>query len=352
MNNSQFDTEACNAMGGALSSASHPKPLISVLVAAYNTERYLRRCIESLLNQTYPNCQIVIVDDCSPDGAGQIAEEFAESDNRVSVVHHERNLGLSAARNSGLEHASGDLVTFVDSDDWVEPDYLEYLYGVLTSTGADIAMSRNFFTSRFRKQVEHDEISAITPEDMLCDIFYNRIHVGVWNRLYRRDVIGDRRFRLDAKTGEGMQFNTQVVPGASRVGVGLRRVYTYNVDNENSATKKPNIEKQALGSVATMDIIRGELSGGSERLEDAIEYQYFTTALYALSHIIRAGATLEYGDFYRRLREYLRATAPKTLRMEVSWKQRAKSLLVWASPALETRLAVLWRYKLGHKQRV
>lgn len=352
MSNFQFDTGVSDAMKETSSSVSYSEPLISVLVAVYNTERYLRRCLESLLHQTYPNYQIIIVDDCSPDGAGSIADEYAKSSDRVSVVHHAFNRGLSAARNSGLECVEGELITFIDSDDWVEPDYLEYLYGVLNSTGADIAMSRSFFTSRFREQVGRDEIERISPEDMLCDIFYNRIHEGVWNRLYRRDAIGDCRFRLDAKTGEGMQFNTQVIPRASRVGVGLRRVYTYNVDNENSATKKPNIEKQALGSVATMDIIKAELSGRSERLDDAIEYQYFTTALYALGHIIRSDATHEYTDFYRRMRKYLRAAAPKTLRMEVNWRQRAKSLLVWASPVLETKLAVLWRYKLGHKQRV
>lgn len=328
------------------------QPLISVLVAVYNTKPFLRRCVDSLLCQTYENFEIVIVDDCSPDGAGELADSLARADERISVVHHEQNRGLSGARNTGLEHAKGDLVTFIDSDDWVEPDYLSYLFSMMEATDADIAMSRNFYTSRFRKQVQVDEIETITPEDMLCDIFYNRIHEGVWNRLYRKAVIGDRRFRLDAKTGEGMQFNSQVVPHASRIGVGLRRVYTYNVDNGGSATKNPNVEKQAFGSVATMDIIKSELSGRSKRLDDAIEYQYFTTALYALGHLVRAHATKEHREFYRRLKGYVRSTAPKTLCMEVSVKQKIKSALVWASPALETRASILWRYGLGRKQRV
>lgn len=328
------------------------EPAISVLVAVYNTRPYLERCIESLLNQTYRNFEIIVVDDCSPDGAGELADALSRGDRRITVVHHDRNQGLSGARNTGLDHAKGDLITFIDSDDWVEPDYLAYLYSVMKTTDADVSLSRNFFTSRLREQIARDEVATITPEDMLCDILYNRIHVGVWNRLYRKSVIGDRRFRPDAKTGEGMQFNTQVIPHAGIIGTGLRRVYTYNVDNEGSATKRPNVEKQAYGSVATMDIIRYELSGRSRRLDDAIEYQYFTTALYALGHLVRAGAVSEHTEFYRQLVRYVRSAAPKTIRMEINGRQKLKSLLVWLSPSLETRASILWRYGLGRKQRV
>lgn len=339
-------------MGDGAGVSSVGRPLISVLVAVYNTEPYLERCVESLLCQTYPNFEIIVVDDCSTDGAGELADKLARGDGRVSVIHHERNEGLSAARNTGIEHARGDLITFIDSDDWVEPDYLAYLFHVMEVTGADIALSRNFFTSHFRKQVPRDEIRAITAEDMLCDIFYNRIHEGVWNRLYRRSIIGEKRFRLDAKTGEGMQFNSQVVPRASKIGIGLKRIYTYNVDNNDSATKKPNVEKQAIGSVATMNIIKSELAGRSVRLDEAIEYQYFTTALYAMSHLIRAHAVGEYRDFYRFLKRYTRAAAGKTFRMEVTWRQRLKSALVLLSPTLETKASIVWRYGLGRKQRV
>ena len=159
---------------------------------------------------------------------------------------------------------------------------------------------------------------------MLCDLLYNRIHVGVWNRMYKKSLIGNSRFRLDSLTGEGMQFNTQVVPKASKVGMGLRRVYTYNVDNETSATKKPNVRKQAYGAVATMDMIREGLKPRSKRLDDAVEYQYFTTALYALTHLIRAKAVSENRDFYKKLVRYTRSTALKTLSMETSTTQKIK----------------------------
>lgn len=328
------------------------QPLVSVLLPAYCVEAYLERCVKSITAQTYCNLEIIIVDDASPDKSGDIAEQLASQDQRITVIHHKTNQGLSGARNSGLDHATGDFITFVDSDDWVEPDYVNYLMDIMRKTDADIVMCPNFFTSRYRKQNEDDSISVISPEDMLCDIMYNRIHVGVWNRLYKRSVIGNKRFRMDALTGEGMQFNTQVIPCAHSIGVGHRRIYTYNVDNNTSATKQPNIERQAYGSVATLDIIKDTLQPRDRRLDDAVEYQYFTTSLYALIHLVRAHALKQNRTFVQKLIRNVRHIAPRTFTMEISMKQRAKSLLAWVSPLLTVRFAIFWRYVLGRKQRV
>ena len=331
---------------------SRSEPLVSVLVAAYNVERYIEHCVETIMQQTYQNLEIIIVDDCSPDSSGQIADKLALRDSRIRVFHHSQNMGLSGARNTGLDNVTGDYITFIDSDDWIEPDYVEYLMKIMQSTDGDIAFSRNFFTSRFHEQISEDHISVITSEDMLCDILYNKIHVGVWNRLYRKTLIGDSRFRPDALTGEGLQFNTQVIPRAKQIGMGLRRIYTYNVANNGSATKKPNVEKQAYGGIATMDMIKNNLKPRSCRLDNAVEYQYFSTALYALIHLIRAGAISDNRVFYRKLVRYTRNTALKTLAMEINTSQKAKSLMVAVSPTLTVRFAIFWRYCLGRKQKV
>ena len=328
-------------------------PLVSILLAAYNVGPYLERCVRSLQCQTYPNIEIIIVDDCSPDECGEQADRFAREDSRIHVVHHSFNTGLSGARNTGIEHSKGQFITFVDGDDWVEPDYVAYLMDIQMRTNSDIVMCRNFFTSRLHEQIKEDAITAITSDDMLCDILYNRIHEGVWNKLYRRSLIDGLRFRSDCLTGEGMQFNCQVVPRAQTVGVGLKRVYTYNVDNENSATKKPDIRKQAYGAMATVDIMRDEtLATANERVQTAMQYQYFTTALYALSHIVRAKAVASNVDFYRYLIRIIRELAPQTLLMEISNKQRLKSLLAWLSPLFTVEIAIMWRVRLGHRQRV
>lgn len=331
---------------------NNKKPLISVLLPAYNVEKYIAKCLETVINQTYKNIEIIIVDDCSPDSSGLIAEEFSKKDSRIKVIHHKENQGLSAARNTGIDNSNGEYITFIDSDDWVSKDYVEYLYKIITETESDIAMVKSFFTSRFTEQVKVDKIYSITPEDMLCDFLYNRIHVGVWNRLYKRTIIGDNRFRLESLTGEGMQFNTQIIPKAKKIGVGLKRVYTYNVDNDTSATKKPNLKKQSYGAVENLDYIKKNLVPRTERLDNAVEYQYFTTSLYALTHIVRCNAKSENQEFYDYLVNYCKRASLKTLKMEINFKQKLKSICTFISPVLTVKLAIFWRYKLSQKQRV
>lgn len=327
------------------------KPLVSIIIPAYQAELYIERCVRSLMEQTYRNLEIIVVDDCSTDTTGTIVEGLALEDSRISVFHHKNNQGYSGARNTGLNHANGEYFTFVDSDDWVEPDYIAYLMNIIDTTHADIALSRNFYTSRYRKQIDHDSISITSPEEFLLEIFYNRIHVGIWNRMYKRSVIGNTYFDLEAIAGEDMLFNVQVVPNAHAIGVGLRRIYTYNVDNNMSATKKPDVKKQAYGAVHTMDIIKRVLVPRNKRLDNALEYQYFTTVLYGLTHLVRANAVSNNIAYYNDLVRYLRQTAPKTFQMEINYKQKIKSLAVWISPYITVKLAIFWRYGLNVKKR-
>ena len=110
------------------------KPLISVIVPVYNVEEYLPKCLESIINQTYKNLEIILVDDGSTDNSGIICEDYAEKDKRIKVVH-QTNLGISAARNAGLDLCSGDYITFVDSDDYIECDEIEVLVDQIVPNG-------------------------------------------------------------------------------------------------------------------------------------------------------------------------------------------------------------------------
>lgn len=326
-------------------------PLISIIIPAYNVELYLKRCLNSIMNQTYNNLEIIVINDGSLDHTSDIADAFAAKDARINVIH-QQNKGYSGARNAGLENCHGEYITFVDADDWVEPDYVEYLYKLITKFDADISMSRNFFTTRYRTQITNDCFSSISPDEMLCDIFYNRIHVGVWNRMYRAKLISGRRFRLESKTGEGMQFNTQVLPEANCIAVGLKRIYTYNVDNDLSATKKPNIEKQSIGAIENMDYIKAHLIPRSKEVDNALEYQYLTTSVYSIEHLIRANGINENRSFYLSLIKTCRKLACQSLTWKLSKKQLLKSIIVILSPFFTAYCAVVWRYKFGKKQRV
>ena len=112
--------------------------IVSIIIPIYKVELYLERCIQSVLMQTYHNLEIILVDDGSPDLCGEICEDFAQKDSRVRV-YHKQNGGLSDARNYGVEQAHGTYITFIDADDYVAPDYVEYLVGLLVKFDADIS---------------------------------------------------------------------------------------------------------------------------------------------------------------------------------------------------------------------
>ena len=113
-------------------------PLISVIVPVYKVEQYLHRCVNSIMNQTYKNLEIILVDDGSPDKCGEMCDEFAKKDSRIRVFHKE-NGGQSSARNLGLDNMTGEYVGFVDSDDWIEPNMYEHLYELILQNNAQIA---------------------------------------------------------------------------------------------------------------------------------------------------------------------------------------------------------------------
>lgn len=138
-------------------------PLVSIIVPVYNVEKYLKKCIQSIINQTYKNLEIILVDDGSSDNSGKICDEFAQKDNRIKVIH-KTNGGLSDARNAGLDVMSGEWVSFIDSDDFVSPYYIENLYYLAFLNGSDIAINSY---KRFKDKSEDFIFKKITDEDIL-----------------------------------------------------------------------------------------------------------------------------------------------------------------------------------------
>ena len=141
-------------------------PKISVVVPVYRVEKYLNRCVDSILNQTFSDFELILVDDGSPDNSGKICDEYALKDNRVVVIHKE-NGGLSSARNSGLEVASGKYVTFIDSDDWVHNRYLEIMYNAINDNGVSVSMCRYRSTDKFEiKESVKTDFKVMSPSDI------------------------------------------------------------------------------------------------------------------------------------------------------------------------------------------
>lgn len=176
-------------------------PLISIIVPIYKVEKYLRKCIESILNQTYENLEIILVDDGSPDNCSEICEEYAKKDNRIVVIHQE-NGGLSKARNTGLEIAKGEYIGFVDSDDYIASDMYETLYREIKENDAQMSICRfyivdedgNFLHDSIKINIEEDIKILDKCEAMKEMLIDKNIRGYVWTKLFKKECFENLKF--------------------------------------------------------------------------------------------------------------------------------------------------------------
>lgn len=187
------------------------EPKVSIIVPVYNVGPYLGRCIDSLMNQTYRNLDIILVDDGSTDGSGKLCEEFAEKDARIRVFH-QKNSGVSTARNLGLEKAVGDFIGFVDSDDWVDEDMYSSLVNLAETNGADIAICGYYVNNdadpSVNLQAPPQTLSQETAIERCLDTNYYSMGASIWNKLFKKNIIQDHllRFNGNLVIGEDMLF--------------------------------------------------------------------------------------------------------------------------------------------------
>ena len=192
---------------------------ITVIVPVYNVENYLNKCLDSLINQTYKNLEIIVINDGSTDNSGEICQEYAQKDNRIIYVEQE-NGGLSDARNAGLERMTGSYVTFVDSDDWVEPDYVEVLHNKLIGYQADIAIG-NYYSYNEDEAMYYFHVNSESYYEKLYDnisIFENLYDakqmksfslISAWGKLYKSELFDYIRFDK-GKLGEDGYINQKL----------------------------------------------------------------------------------------------------------------------------------------------
>ncbi len=215
--------------------------MISIIVPVYKVEPYLRQCVDSILNQTYRNIEVLLIDDGSPDKCGEICDEYERKDKRVRVFHTE-NRGLSAARNLGLKEAVGDYIGFVDSDDWIEPDMYECLIGELKKYEADIVIGGSISTYEsdekgVKKKVDHTVYQSTESLEALLD---REINDQVWNKLYRAELVKQICFP-EGRNYEDIATLYKVFILAKRTVVVPKYLY-YHRQRKNSISKMNTAE--------------------------------------------------------------------------------------------------------------
>lgn len=197
--------------------------LISIIVPVYNVEMYLTACVESLLMQTYKNLEIILVDDGSSDNSGKICDELQLKDKRIKVVHR-KNSGVSATRNYGIKISTGKYITFVDSDDYVDIDYLKVLYSNAVKFNADLSICGFVKTTKKNNMLDRNNNQYfIESKDMLNHIFDNGFFQGyIWCKLYKKDIISNIKFDSKVKVCEDLLFVIDYLNNSCSV------VYTYD----------------------------------------------------------------------------------------------------------------------------
>ena len=172
------------------------RPPVSIVIPVYNVSRYLPQCLESVLSQTYQNIEVLIVDDGSTDGSGSICDRFAERDPRIRVIHTDNRV-LSAARNLGLESISGAFISFIDSDDWIEPNTVETLVKAALQTKADVVTMKacmEYVGKTSYPQVVKKRSHVYRGGDILAAYAEGLLGNAAWNKLYRAECFRDLRF--------------------------------------------------------------------------------------------------------------------------------------------------------------
>lgn len=202
--------------------------LISVIVPIYKVEQYLDCCIRSIVEQTYVNLEIILVDDGSPDDCPAMCDAWAAKDSRIKVIHKE-NGGLSDARNAGLAMASGELISFIDSDDWIEPTFYEKLWEVMQTSGAEIAACATNYVAESGK-VLRVRMAAQGPVGRIDAlrrlVMEDGVYQTVWNMLYRREVVEGMTFEK-GKYNEDEFWTYRVLDRIERLATVSAPLYNY-----------------------------------------------------------------------------------------------------------------------------
>jgi glycosyltransferase involved in cell wall biosynthesis len=284
--------------------------LISVIVPIYKVQDYLDECIESIINQTYSNIEVILVDDGSPDRCPQMCDEWAKRDSRIRVIH-KKNGGLSSARNAGLDVAKGEYISFVDSDDFICKDALENLYNRIKDdksigiTSGLIYRYQDGSINNFKDQWLCSKEIVIPSSEFLLETMSQKTSYTVWNKLYRRDVIGNTRFR-EGRNNEDTLFMYDLGKNIAILNVSMVEIpyyvyyYRYREDSICTTAKIP----LAIDILGNYELMMGDCKNTNSRLYDVLYFSYVRTLYHFVDSLLLNPVwyPLYFSEYQKKLR--------------------------------------------------
>lgn len=253
--------------------------VISIIIPVYRVEKYVAKCLESVIHQSYQNLEIIVIDDGSPDRAGEICDEYARMDSRIKVIH-QKNQGLSAARNRGIHEATGDYIGFVDSDDYVLPQMYESMLKAIQENDADICICDYIECNEGQEDIELKGIQGTESVQMITTkkekIKYSYLEkyvhaIVVWNKLYKREI-WDKFLMPEIKAYEDEAIMYQVLYEAKSIAYLHEELYVYLRRKSGSITSSDFSERRML----RLDVLQEKMNF----YRDKKEWEFFLEALF------------------------------------------------------------------------
>ena len=309
--------------------------LISVIVPVYNVEKYLNRCVDSIINQTYKNLEIILVDDGSPDNCGKICDEYAKKDKRIKVIHKE-NGGQSDARNKGIEIAKGKYVGFVDSDDWIDKNMYEILYKNITKYNCDLSTC-NFirtYQKNSREGNNEENIFEIYTQDEYIKKFFK---IGTqecvyypWNKLYKKKLLERNQYPVGL-TSEDVEGTFKYLLKCKQIVT--TKVIAYNYFYNNESTTKSKFSNKDLELLTIWDnvVLLAKDFGKKDYIDWAIlnRERINMTILYRMAkQLTLSEIEQKYGSQKKQLIKQLKIDKRKLLKSDIPLSRKVAIIIM------------------------
>lgn len=305
--------------------------LVSIIVPVYNVDKYIYRCVDSIVHQDYNALEIILVNDGSTDNSLEILKAVSDIDARIKIVD-QPNRGVSSARNAGLNVSTGKYLMFVDGDDYIEPHYVSYFVKLLRESNADMGVSYNSFGENYQNVENHE--SQITPLTAMKELYLNKINVAVWNKIYKRDYINKYKIKFNEEFwfAEGMTFNIEYIQRCKSIATCYALLY-HQVANPDSAVRKFRLESWHCGQKA-LRYQKDHWIICDKEVEDAWTYHLRTYNGSIWGGLLQAGISKDNPEEIRECKNGFKKGLMSCIRTDISIKRKIKCVIESICPEL------------------
>lgn len=276
-------------------------PLISVIVPIYGAEQYLDRCVESIVNQSYTNLEILLIDDESPDSCPAMCDAWAVKDHRVKVIH-QQNKGPSGSRNAGLDLAEGDYISFVDSDDYIELNLFDLMLHAIHVTNSDIAILDEHNCKINTKDIKNNLATYNQEETVLYII--STLNNSPCNKLYKRNIIDKHRFYEGKTYGEDLDFLSRIFTHVRRSV--LLPYHGYHYEKREGSITTSALNDKSFDELFFKDRVLQVMKDEFPYAAQYMEKYCFTARMHLLRKIKKAKKSAQYLSYQKQYHHYIK----------------------------------------------